>query len=102
MSAQLVAILERDLLVGQRAPGVELVGHPDLALHGADDRGVGVEVGRRDQRGDLAVQVLTRPLVERIEELLSEVDRGLPLLEVLELERGPGPGLEHQRDVVRS
>ena len=55
----------------------------------------------RDQRGDLAVQVLTRPLVERVEELLSQVDRGLPLLEVLELEGGPGPGLEHQGDVVR-
>src|SRR5208283_2667881 len=97
---QLVAILEGHLLVGQYTPGVELIGNQDLALRGPNDRRVRVEVTRRDQRGNLAVQVLTRPLVQRVEELLGEVDRGLPLLEVLELEGGPGPGLEHQRDVV--
>src|SRR5208283_4713425 len=41
------------------------------------------------------------PLVEGVEELLGQVDGGLPLLEVLELQRGTCPGLEYQGDIVR-
>ena len=99
---QLSGVFQRNLLVSQDVPRVELVGNLDLALGRPDDRGVGVEVGRGDQRRDLAVEVFLGPLVERVEELLRQVNRGLPLLEVLELKGGTGPGLEDQGDVVRA
>src|SRR5208337_2637939 len=97
---ELVRVVQGNLLIGQRIPGVELVGNLHLALHCPDDGDVAVEVAGGDQGRNLAVQVLTRPLVEGVKELLGQIDGGLPLLEVLELEGLAGAGLEHQRDII--
>ena len=54
---KLIAILERNLLVGQSTPGGELISHL-TSPGGPHDRRVSVEVRRGDQGGDLSVQVL--------------------------------------------